>query len=124
MGNLDSVFGMCEMECAAEIIIEKCRENQSWSNVFRYSDFPVQKENWSNPSSYEQTGFLCLLAFGWMDNMPLSHSGFMVNKAFVDRILAKSKYQETANWELPDLVEFSLKHFNGPISEQGIKETE
>ena len=85
------------MELAAEVIIDKCRQNQSWNCNIRYADFP---------EPMQQTGFLCLLSFGWMDNLPLSHSSFMVNKEFVARIVAKRP--EMANWVAPDLVKHSL----------------
>jgi hypothetical protein len=79
--DLTGTFGMSEMESAARCILRKCTQHKSWDCHFTLKDFS---------SEDEQTGFLNLLANGYMDCHPFAHNNFLVDQSFIQRI--ESKY--------------------------------
>lgn len=87
--NLMAVFGMSEMEAAAEIILDDCCGAGTWYRVFGVRDFP---EN-------ALTGFLQLLERGWLRSMFYSKNSFRVTPSFVTRVNEPRRYtNEHGGW--------------------------
>ena len=79
--RLMGVFGMFEMEKAAEKILEKAEKNQSW-------DIEVSLSEMGDDVSAEN-GFLHLLSYGWLRPTAFSKSHFRISQSFIDRLLEK-----------------------------------
>lgn len=88
-------FGMCEMEVAAEIIIQNAKNANSWDINIRYNDF-------GDSHSLASDGFLQLLANGWLaPNYVGGKNEFKVTPQFVKRV------EETCgNLELPTPIQW------------------
>lgn len=81
--DLLSTFGMTEMEKAAMIILKQVIEKKKWNALFSIHDFEHDK--------YAVTGFLNLLAFGWMKASWKYNSAFVLRRRFVKRLQEKGK---------------------------------
>ena len=81
--NLNSTFGMSEMEDAAMVILKKVIEKGKWNALLTIDDF--------SHDSYATTGFLNLLAFGWLKPSWKYNSAFVLRKRFVRRLMEKGK---------------------------------
>ncbi len=80
--NLDGVFGMVEMEEAANRIIELCQATGTWSTPIRYVDMGVDGEP---RVESRRSGFLQLIYNGWMVTL-VEKAFFYPGENFVKRI--------------------------------------
>lgn len=79
--KLTAKFGMCEMETAAEIILNRAIEAQTWDINVRLADFGDGSD-----------GFLQLLAYGWLKpNYLGGKSEFKVTPGFIERVDPENK---------------------------------
>lgn len=51
------LFGMCEMECAAEVIMKRCLSNDSWYHQFGLDDFRVYPYTCCRNLGWHEHGF-------------------------------------------------------------------
>lgn len=88
--NLLSVFGMREMEWAAEEIIARCTRAGTWHIPFGLADFHTSA----------QAGFLQLIANGWLASISIvSKEMFILTPQFIERVSLPRRYtNEHGGW--------------------------
>lgn len=71
-----AIFGMREMELAAKIIVDKCREKVGWETPIFCEDFKTD---------LGRTGFVELISSGWLKR-GVDNGQFYVNDGFIQRL--------------------------------------
>lgn len=75
-----ATLGMCEMECAAYLMVVKAKETgDTWKRFFCLGDVPG-----------EQTGFLCLLSNGWMET-GYPNGMFYMGRKLIERLAKRGR---------------------------------